>query len=62
MTDIPSIPASTKQWAVVGYDGFDSLRLSEEPIPELGDSQVLVKSMYTSCLVHNSRLLGRSIV
>lgn len=38
------IPKSTMQWTVVGEDGLNSLRYSEEPIPELGDNQVLVKS------------------
>lgn len=39
-----SIPKSTKQWNVIGQDGFDSLKYTEQPVPELGDSQVLVKS------------------
>ncbi|KAL1956440.1 hypothetical protein VTO42DRAFT_7327 [Malbranchea cinnamomea] len=38
-----SIPKTTKQWNVVGYNGFDSLKFSEQPVPELGDNQVLVK-------------------
>jgi hypothetical protein len=39
-----SIPETTKQWNVTGTDGFDSLRYSEQPVPEFGDNQVLVKS------------------
>ncbi|CAM1505184.1 Fc.00g108210.m01.CDS01 [Cosmosporella sp. VM-42] len=38
-----SIPQTVKQWNVVGKDGFDSLKLTEQPLPELGDNQVLVK-------------------
>lgn len=37
------IPKTTKQWSVVGTTGFDSLKFGEVDIPELGDSQVLVK-------------------
>ena len=39
-----SLPKTSKQWNVIGSDGFESLKLSEQPIPQLGDSQVLVKS------------------
>ena len=39
-----TIPKTTKLWRVTGYDGFDSLKFTEEPVPELGDSEVLVKS------------------
>lgn len=45
MTSLPPIPKTTKQWTVTGQNGFDSLKFSEESIPELGDNQVLVKSM-----------------
>ncbi|KAH6973082.1 hypothetical protein BKA56DRAFT_593252 [Ilyonectria sp. MPI-CAGE-AT-0026] len=38
-----SIPKTTKQWRVVGHNGFDSLEYSEQPILEVGDNQVLVK-------------------
>ncbi|KPM36918.1 hypothetical protein AK830_g9657 [Neonectria ditissima] len=38
-----SIPATTMQWNVVGLDGLESLKYTERPVPELGDSQVLVK-------------------
>lgn len=41
-----SIPKTTKQWRVVGHNGFDSLEYSEQPIPELGDNQVLIKSEF----------------
>jgi hypothetical protein len=37
------IPKTTKQWNVTGIDGFDSLRYTEQPVPELGDNMVLVK-------------------
>jgi hypothetical protein len=38
------IPQTTKQWNVVGQSGFESLKYTEQPVPELGDNQVLVKS------------------
>lgn len=38
------IPKTSKQWRVTGYDGFDSLKFSEEAIPTIGDNEVLVKS------------------
>ncbi|KAI1750279.1 putative alcohol dehydrogenase [Xylaria castorea] len=38
-----SVPKTTLQWHVAGTDGLVSLKLSEQPIPELGDNQVLVK-------------------
>ncbi|KAK2733722.1 hypothetical protein FQN55_003177 [Onygenales sp. PD_40] len=37
------IPKTTKQWKLVGQDGFDGLKYTEEPVAELGDNQVLVK-------------------
>lgn len=40
------IPKTTKQWNVTardGKDGFNALKYSEKAVPELGDSQVLVK-------------------
>ncbi|KAK1597104.1 zinc-binding dehydrogenase [Colletotrichum navitas] len=37
------IPSAIKQWNVVGQDGFQSLRFSEQTLPEFGDSQVLVR-------------------
>jgi hypothetical protein len=39
-----SIPKTTKQWNIIGQDGFDSLKYTEQPVPKLGDNQVLVKS------------------
>lgn len=39
-----SVPKTTKQWNIIGLDGFDSLAYSEQPVPELGDNQVMVKS------------------
>ncbi|KGQ10957.1 hypothetical protein BB8028_0002g06170 [Beauveria bassiana] len=41
-----SIPKTTKQWNVTSQDGqggFNALKLSNAPVPELGASQVLVK-------------------
>lgn len=41
-----NIPKTTKQWNVAtvdGKDGFDALTYSEQQVPELGDSEVLVK-------------------
>ncbi|KAK1149639.1 hypothetical protein N8T08_005191 [Aspergillus melleus] len=37
------IPTTTRQWTVVGDNGLESLQYTEQPIPELGDKQVLVK-------------------
>ncbi|OJD18772.1 hypothetical protein AJ78_01243 [Emergomyces pasteurianus Ep9510] len=37
------IPETTKQWSLVSQNGFDSLKFTEEPVPELHDNQVLVK-------------------
>lgn len=41
-----AIPRTTKQWKVAGVEGIKSLEFSEQPIPQLGDSQVLVKSTF----------------
>ncbi|KAL7787343.1 NAD(P)-binding protein [Trichoderma afarasin] len=38
-----SIPKVVHQWTVGDGEGFDALHYSEQPLPELGDSQVLVK-------------------
>jgi hypothetical protein len=38
-----TIPHTTKQWNVTGQDGFDSLQYTEQPVPQLGDNQILVK-------------------
>ena len=39
-------PTTTKAWTVQGKDGFDSLKFNEQAqIPEIGDKDVLVKSM-----------------
>lgn len=40
-----SVPKTVKQWNVTGQDGFQSLKLSEQHVPELDHNQVLVKSM-----------------
>ncbi|KAM3069469.1 hypothetical protein ACMFMG_005574 [Clarireedia jacksonii] len=38
-----SIPKTTKAWRIDGKDGFESLKLNTEEIPELGANDVLVK-------------------
>ncbi|KAI0438159.1 putative alcohol dehydrogenase [Xylaria telfairii] len=38
-----SIPKAASQWTVGGTDGLESLKLSEQALPKLGDNQVLVK-------------------
>lgn len=38
--------ASVKQWSITNTDGFDSLKLVEAQLPQLGDSEVLVKSTF----------------
>ncbi|KAL6693118.1 NAD(P)-binding protein [Trichoderma pleuroticola] len=43
-----SIPKSVHQWNVGAGEGFDALHYSEQPLPELGDSQVLVKCEFGS--------------
>jgi NADPH:quinone reductase-like Zn-dependent oxidoreductase len=40
---MPSIPKTTKVWTINGKNGFDSLKLSEVPVPEISDYEVLVK-------------------
>lgn len=43
----PDIPKTVKQWNVTSHDGtagFDALAFSEQQVPRLGDSEVLVKS------------------
>ncbi|KAI1209178.1 NAD(P)-binding protein [Annulohypoxylon truncatum] len=50
-----SIPQTVKQWNVTGQNGPDSLQLSEQPVPQLGDSQVLVK-------LHGASLNFRDLV
>lgn len=47
------IPKTTKQWAISSQDGsagFDALKFSEEQIPALGDSEVLVKRTLATVL------------
>lgn len=40
-------PSTTKTWVIQGQNGFDSLQFNEQAkLPELGDKDVLVKSMY----------------
>lgn len=43
-----SIPKTTQQWRVAKATGFDGLELSEVNVPEVGDSQCLVKIQGTS--------------
>ena len=43
------VPSVTKQWTVEGQKGFGSLQLNEEfRIPELGDTECLVRFHYAS--------------
>lgn len=37
-----------RQWRLNGFTGFDSLVLKEDRIPEIGDSDVLVRWKYAS--------------
>lgn len=40
----PTIPKTTKQWTLEGYNGFDSLKLNESaPVQQPSDNEVLVK-------------------
>jgi hypothetical protein len=39
------IPKTVKQWNIEEFSNFDGLKFSERDIPELGDSEVLVKRM-----------------
>lgn len=41
-----SIPKTSKQWSLAGQNGFESLKFTEEPVPELDDNHVLVKSKF----------------
>ena len=42
-------PSTTKQWTVIGKDGFDKLRFDEKvELPTLGDHDVLVNFHYVS--------------
>ncbi|TQN63794.1 Zinc-type alcohol dehydrogenase-like protein, partial [Colletotrichum shisoi] len=43
-----SVPRCSKQWNVTGQEGLESLKFSEQELPELGDSQVLVKFCLSS--------------
>ncbi|KAL6404147.1 alcohol dehydrogenase I-ADH1 [Ilyonectria robusta] len=38
-----TIPTTVRQWNTTDQAGFDSLKVSEQPLGELGDTQVLVK-------------------
>lgn len=39
------IPKTVKQWNVEKFGGFEGLKFSEQPLPELSDNEVLVKRM-----------------
>jgi len=41
-----AIPKTTWQWSSTGTDGVASLKYSEQPVPELGDHDVLVKGEF----------------
>lgn len=42
-----SLPTATMQWNVTGSKGAaESLKFSEQKVPELGDGEALVKSKY----------------
>ncbi|KAH6606886.1 alcohol dehydrogenase [Trichoderma cornu-damae] len=49
------IPQTVKQWNVVAFDGFDGLKFSEQPLPEIGDSQVLVYCQYRDLAIARGR-------
>lgn len=38
------IPKTARLWRLSGWTGLDCLKFSEEPVPELGDHEVLVQS------------------
>lgn len=39
-------PSTQQQWTIEGQSGFDALKWNEKaPVPEVGDRDVLVKSM-----------------
>lgn len=42
------IPQTVRQWNVMEGNSFDALKLSEQPLEEVGDNQVLVKSKPTT--------------
>ncbi|OIW24772.1 zinc-binding dehydrogenase [Coniochaeta ligniaria NRRL 30616] len=37
------LPRTSMQWTVSGGNGLDSLKYAEQPLPDLGDNEVLVK-------------------
>ncbi|KAI2472598.1 zinc-binding dehydrogenase [Annulohypoxylon bovei var. microspora] len=53
-----SIPKTIKQWNVIGNDGSASLKLPEQPVPQFGDSQVLVK-LYGASLNYRDIMVAR---
>ena len=42
------VPATYKKWIIQGKNGFNSLTLVEDKVPDLGDHDVLVKMHYVS--------------
>ncbi|KAE9380804.1 putative alcohol dehydrogenase [Stipitochalara longipes BDJ] len=40
---IQAVSKTAKQWNVTGFEGPESLVFSEQPVPDIGDTQVLVK-------------------
>ncbi|KAI1136098.1 zinc-containing alcohol dehydrogenase [Hypoxylon sp. FL0543] len=38
-----SIPKTSRQWNITGSDGLETLKLTEKPVPQLGDTEVLVQ-------------------
>jgi NADPH:quinone reductase-like Zn-dependent oxidoreductase len=49
-----NIPKTTKQWSVTGTSGFDDLKFSETPVPQVGDNQCLVRIEAASLNVGSS--------
>lgn len=39
---------TNRQWRLNGFTGFESIVLKEDSIPEIGDSDVLVRWKYAS--------------
>ncbi|KAM0259852.1 hypothetical protein ACHAQJ_003096 [Trichoderma viride] len=52
------IPQTVKQWNVASFNGFEGLKFSEQPLPEVGDSQVLVK-LEAASLNYRDLLIAR---
>ncbi|KAI0837206.1 zinc-containing alcohol dehydrogenase [Hypoxylon sp. FL0890] len=50
-----SIPKTTRQWNISGTYGLETLKFTEQPVPQLGDTEVLVK-------IHGASLNDRDIL